>query len=251
MVMGRNLSFVVTISADAEWHSVLRMFPNEKLDHTPYGEWFYHVYEPSFGLPDPVIFMQGGWGKVAAAGSIQYALSNWHPALIINIGTCGGFKGEITRGDVILVENTVIYDIIEQMGDPDEHIQHYTTKIDNTWISTPYPLTVIKSLLVSGDRDLIISEIPLLKEKYGAIASDWESGAIAWVCKKNHTSCLILRGVTDLVGEEGGDAYNGQVDYYYHNTQLVMEKLIGSLPFWLRNAVEYYQRMPPKIANGQ
>jgi adenosylhomocysteine nucleosidase len=184
--------------------------------------------------------MHGGWGKVAAAGSAQYVISRWQPKLVINLGTCGGFKGDIDKGEIILVEKTIIYDIYEQMGDPEEHIRQYLTEIDNSWISEPYPLKVIRSLLVSGDRDLICAELPALKSKYGAIAGDWESGAIAWVATKNRTPCLILRGVTDLVSENAGEAYDGNVAYYYENTELIMKKLVESLPHWLLKFSDHY-----------
>jgi adenosylhomocysteine nucleosidase len=119
------------------------------------------------------------------------------------------------------------------MGDPDEHVKHYTTEIDTSWIAPPYPIAIRHSLLVSGDRDLFTSDLHVLKMKYGAIAGDWESGAIAWVAKKNQVHCLILRGVTDLVGEGGGEAYNGNAGFYYENTGTVMPALIESLPKWL------------------
>ncbi len=175
---------------------------------------------------------------MAAAGSAQYVISRWHPKLIINLGTCGGFQGEINRGEIILVEKTIIYDIFEQMGDPEEHIRHYQTEIDNSWISEPYPIKVVRSLLVSGDRDLFCGDLPELKSKYRAIAGDWESGAIAWVAAKNQTQCLILRGVTDLVSEKNGEAYDGNVGYFYENTKLIMKKLVESLPGWLLKCLE-------------
>jgi adenosylhomocysteine nucleosidase len=99
---------------------------------------------------------------------------------------------------------------------------------------------VVRSLLVSGDRDLFCDELNTLKSKYGAIAGDWESGAIAWVAARNRTQCLILRGVTDLVCETGGEAYGGKVKNYYENTGVVMNKLIDSLPGWLLMFGEYY-----------
>lgn len=170
---------------------------------------------------------------MAAAASTQFTIDEWHPRLIVNLGTCGGFEKEISRGEIILVEKTIIYDIYEQMGDPDEHIQYYATDLDITWITQPYPIPVIRSVLVSGDRDLFSDDIPMLKAKYGARAGDWESGAIAWVSGKNHTPCLILRGVTDLVGGQGGEAYEGNVSNYYKNTDIVMKKLLNSLPGWL------------------
>ena len=230
--------FVILISANAEWQALLNYFPGYPRNRCPYGEWFYHQYQDISGLTKPMVILHGGWGKVAAAGSTQYAISRWHPKLVVNLGTCGGFAGEIERGDIILADRTLIYDIFEQMGDPVEHIRHYQTDIDNSWISQPFPLKVTNTLLVSGDRDLVCDEIAELKAKYNAIAGDWESGAISWVAARNHTQCLILRGVTDLVSEKFGEAYNGKIGYFYENTELVMEKLLTSLPDWLLNYSE-------------
>ncbi len=64
------------------------------------------------------------------------------------------------------------------------------------------------------------------------MAGDWESGAIAWVADRNKTRCLILRGVTDLVGESGGEAY-GNIELFIRNTAEVLETLMSSLPDWI------------------
>ncbi len=232
--------FVILISANAEWRSILPYFPGSRKRNSPYGNWFSYRYPQATGLIKPIVFMHGGWGKVSAAGSTQYALNRWKPKLVVNIGTCGGIEGSINRGEIILVEKTIIYDIYEQMGDPDEHIRHYLTDINYSWISEPYPIMVVRSPLVSGDRDLFCEDLTALKSNYGAIAADWESGAIAWVADKNRTPCLILRGVTDLVSEKGGEAYQGNVDFYYENTQLIMKKLVESLPQWLLIFAKYY-----------
>jgi adenosylhomocysteine nucleosidase len=225
--------FVILISANAEWRVIRNYFTECRVYASPYGEWFSSNEREYPALDKPIIFIHGGWGKVAAAASTQYAISQWEPSLLVNIGTCGGFEGEIKKGEIILVEKTIIYDIYEQMGDSEEHIKYYVTEIDTSWMSEPMPLRVVRTLLVSGDRDLFCEEIASLKSRFGAIAGDWESGAIAWVAAKNRTQCLILRGVTDLVGEKGGEAYAGNVSYYYENTELVMKKLIESLPQWL------------------
>jgi adenosylhomocysteine nucleosidase len=231
---------VVIISANAEWRVVRDFFPACQVSQSPFGEWFSNYFSLEQDVSEPVLFVQGGWGKVAAGASVQFAIDAWRPRLIINLGTCGGFAGEISRREIILVEKTIIYDIYEQMGDPDEHTKRYTTELDSSWIAEPYPIPVIRSLLVSGDRDLFPDEIPMLKTKYGAKAGDWESGAIAWVASKNHTPCMILRGVTDLVGAEGGDAYNGNISYFYRNTELVMRRLLEALPGWLSMYIKYH-----------
>ncbi len=225
--------FVILISADAEWRAVLEYFRNIQLHPSPYGDWFSNDYSSIAELDAHVIIFHGGWGKVAAAGSTQYVIDRWHPGLIMNLGTCGGFEGQIPREAIVLAEKTIIYDIYEQMGDPDEHVAFYSSEIDLAWLAEPFPIALQRGVLVSGDRDLRCDEISSLMAKYGAAAGDWESGSIAWVAKRNSVDCLILRGVTDLVSEKGGEAYDGKISYFYDNTQKVMRRLLDSIPHWL------------------
>lgn len=200
-------------------------------------------------LPDstsaiPVRFIHGGWGKIAAAASTQFIISNYSPDLIINLGTCGGFEGEIERGVILVVTQTLVYDILEQMGDYDEHIAHYSTTIDLSWMGDhKLPDQYQTGFLVSGDRDLLVEDIPWLKTQFGAYAGDWESAAIAWVAKRNSIPVLILRAVSDLVGPKGGEAY-GNIEVFQNNTRVIMARLVADLPFWLKCAI-------PALENNQ
>jgi adenosylhomocysteine nucleosidase len=72
----------------------------------------------------------------------------------------------------------------------------------------------------------------MLIEKYGAVAADWESGPIAWVANKNRVRCLILRGVSDLVGGDGGEAY-GKLELFQQRTAEIMQRLLGQLGEWI------------------
>jgi len=234
---------LILISADAEWRGIRKLFPEADYEVSPYGEWFVSdLTEAAYGdiarssaVTIPVIFFHGGWGKIAAAASTQYAIDRWHPTLLVNLGTCGGFEGEIERGTILLVEKTVVYDIIEQMGDSEAHIRHYTTDLDLNWLSEPFPLPVFRSLLVSGDRDLLPQDIPVLSSKYGAAAGDWESGAIAFAARRNGVRTLILRGVTDLVSSTGSPAYDN-LNYFEEKAYEILKILVRSLPSWLRQS---------------
>jgi adenosylhomocysteine nucleosidase len=228
--MEDNQIVVILVSADAEWQAVCDMYPGEQMEPSPYGEWFC-LQEENVDL----IFFHGGWGKIAAAGSTQYAIDRWCPELLINFGTCGGFAGKIDLNTIVLADRTIVYDIYEQMGDPEAHIASYITDLDLSWLGEPFPLPVRKSLLVSGDRDLHAKEISKLAQRYGAVAGDWESGAIAYVAAHNNTACLILRAVSDLVGENGSDAY-GDLDFFAERARLIMASLVNSLPGWLKCA---------------
>ena len=127
---GQNL-IVVLISADIEWREVKRLFPGEQTHPSPYGEWFRsRVWLDGDSKSLEVIYFHGGWGKIAAAGSTQYVIDHWHPELLVNLGTCGGLDGLVDRGTILLVERTLVYDLVEQMGNYDEHIAHYTTILD-------------------------------------------------------------------------------------------------------------------------
>jgi adenosylhomocysteine nucleosidase len=101
---------------------------------------------------------------------------------------------------VILADQTAVYDIIEQMDVDTPFLAFYATQIDLSWLAEPFPMEVRKTLLVSGDRDLLAGEISMLKERYGAVAGDWESGAIAWVAHRNGARLMILRAVSDCGG---------------------------------------------------
>jgi adenosylhomocysteine nucleosidase len=222
---------IVLISANSEWRAVKSILSPKDIHSTPMGETFVHQGN---------IFFHGGWGKVSAAATAQYVIDTYQPDLLVNLGTCGGFDGRIQCGTVILVTKTIIYDIIEQMSDQEEAIEHYTTNLDLSWLHDPLPYPVQPGLLVSADRDILAKDIPDLIQKYGAVAADWESGAIAWVAKQNGVRCLILRGVTDLVSPTGGEAY-GNIALFHTRTLDTMKNLLGQLPDWLASAA--YHRM--------
>jgi adenosylhomocysteine nucleosidase len=221
------MKIVVLISANAEWRSVKPLFPQAALQTSPFGEWF----DGLVGAQQ-VTFFFGGWGKISAAATAQYVIDHFQPDLMINLGTCGGFAGCIETGTLILVERTVVYDIIEQMGDPDEAIQHYASHIDLSWLPDGLPGTYRRDVLVSADRDILLDDIPMLRSRYGAVAADWESGAIAWVAQKNRVRCLILRGVSDVVGSTGGEAY-GDYALFAQRSEEIMKNLLSLLQSWM------------------
>lgn len=222
---------VVVVSANMEWKVVKAAYPAARMEPTPWGE----TFELAIG-GERVVMLHGGWGKVAAAGSAQYAIGRWRPRYVVNLGTAGGFDGAIARHAVVLVDRTVIYDIVEAMGDSAEAIASYAATIDLSWLRTPYPSAVTKTLLVSGDRDLVPAQLAELAAKYHAVAGDWESGAIAYTCARNKQRVLILRGISDLVHGAGGEAY-GNMPAFEEGARIVMERLLKELPAWL-------ERMP-------
>ena len=223
------MKIVVLISAIAEWNAVKPLFSDAKIRRFPFGECFDILIQD-----EHISFFHSGWGKIASAGSMQYVLDQYSPDLVVNLGTCGGFEGAVNQGDIILVDKTYVYDIVELMGDLDI-VSYYASSLDLSWLSEPYPFPVRRGLIASADSDLPPTKIPFLKS-HGAIAADWESAALAWVAQRNNARLLILRGVSDMVSEAGGEAYNN-IEVFNERARGIMEQLIEQLPEWL-NAVK-------------
>ena len=238
------MKIVVIVSAIAEWNGIKPLFPDLKIERFPFGEYFHQTLDnpaPPKGRRDDVseaegwhlTFFHTGWGKIASAGAMQYLIDHYSPDLIVNLGTCGGFDGLVEQGDIILVDETYVYDIVELMGDLDI-AAYYASSLYLSWMPEPYPHPVRRGMIASADSDLPPQKIPFLEQK-GALAADWESAALAWVAQRNNTRLLILRGVSDMVSEEGGEAYNN-IEIFNERAAEIMRKLIGQLPDWL-NAV--------------
>ncbi len=222
------LPVVVLISADAEWRAVRQLYPHLYCRPTPFGD------EAWLELPrlGRLRLFHGGWGKIAAAASTQYAIDRWQPALLVNLGTCGGFADHVEIGEILLVTRTLVYDIIEQMGDQAASLAHYTTELNLGWLRRPWPVDVRPSLLISADRDLLAEEVESLHRRYGAVAGDWESASIAYVAARNEIPLLILRAVSDRVDADGGEVY-GDFALFERRTLTLLRRLFSDLPEWL------------------
>lgn len=219
---------VVLISAIAEWNAVKPLFREATVRRFPFGECFDIRMQG-----EQISFFHSGWGKIASAGSMQYVIDKHTPDLIVNLGTCGGFEGAVQQGETILVERTYVYDIVELIGQLDI-VSYYASSLELSWLSEPYPFPARRGMIASADSDLPPGKIPFLRS-LGAIAADWESAALAWVAGRNQAPLLILRGVSDMVSQEGGEAY-GNIEIFNERAKGIMEQLIEQLPEWL-NAV--------------
>jgi adenosylhomocysteine nucleosidase len=152
----------------------------------------------------------------------------------VNLGTCGGFAGRAERGETILVDRTVVYDIEERMGDPAAAIAHFSTGIDLSWMKRPWPGHPRRATMLSGDRDLDPADTARLVRQYGAAAGDWESGAIAWVSSRRGVRTRIVRAVSDLVDAQGGEAYFTP-GLFEQRSRQIMNRLVDALRTWSRS----------------
>jgi adenosylhomocysteine nucleosidase len=216
-------SIAIIISANTEWKALKSIYKPEKstISHTPYGEMFKFKVNQI-----PINVFYGGWGKISAAASAQYIIGNYKPELIINLGTCGGFEGQIRSGDLIHATKALSYDIYEKMFDSKAAIDNFTTNINNDWLNIK---GLKRETIVSGDKDIDPKDIDYLNKEFEAKAGDWESASIAFVADKNKTDLVIIRGVSDVISKTHGEAYN-DTNIFIYNTAVIMNKLFKLLP---------------------
>lgn len=157
----------------------------------------------------------------------NYVIDTFAPDLIINIGSCGGFKGLIKQNEVVLINETIVYDMIDLIGKSGKSIEFYKTSIDYGWLKDETILKLPKAVMVTADQDLNPERIADLHDKYNAVVGDWESGAIAWVVARNGTKLLILRGVSDVVGFHGNEAYREDERVFLDGVNEIMKRLIA------------------------
>ena len=218
----------ILISANSEWRALKEVIDPASCLPNPFSEHFFFEIHG-----EPVVFMHGGWGKISAAATTQLSIDTWHPRLVVNLGTCGGLDGKISAGETLLVNETVAYDIYERMGNPEEAIRSYSTKLDLSFITPPYPIPVEVGKIASADQDIDPSMVSTLIEKFEVRAADWESSSIAWVSARNGLPCLILRTVSDVVNETAGEIYDDDLAQFDERCKWIMENLVNSLPDWL------------------
>ena len=216
----------VLVSASGEWDAVVSLLQPPSLQQSLPGA---HFQTELAG--QPCLFFHSGWGKIATAASTQYIIDHYQPKMIINVGTCGGFAGSSKLGEILLVTETLIYDIVERMDNPVAALNHYRTKNDISWINDPLPAGTRKARIISADQDIDYTSFDLLIKTYQADAADWETGAFAWVAARNQIPWLALRGVSDIVTPQGSETDN-EVDLWRSRLDQLMQKILSDLPFY-------------------
>lgn len=207
---------IILINAKSEWKAIKLFFSGVGIQNSPFGEYF---------INDRCLYFYTACGKSNAAAATQYIIDHWEPKYIINIGTCGGFLSQTEVGNVILVTETLMYDVLEEEGAVSETFDSYRSKLDLTAFNTVDIPVDHRGLMISADRDVLPEEVPGLIKKYAAMAADWESASIAHIAKLNRVPVLILRGVSDLISEQNAEMY-GDADLYEMRVEDVMKKLM-------------------------
>jgi adenosylhomocysteine nucleosidase len=175
------------------------------------GSLIYHT-----GLLDgkPVCLLQCGIGKVNAAVGTAIMISEWSPGYILNTGSAGGFHQNLTIGDIVLSDEVLHHDVDARVfgykngqvpGMPSSY------KGDRDLLSCALALQcedpsvhLISGIIASGDsfisQDDQIRRIQTIFPQVAA--SEMEAAAVAQTCHLFGTPFLIIRSISDVVGDK-------------------------------------------------
>lgn len=227
----------IQICSNGEWRSLKELLAgiDYKTNNYPFGEF---IKLKLYGKE--CIFYHSGATKTKSSAACQFAIDNWEPEMVIVLGTCGGVDKKLNVLDVIIANKTVQYDCIDRMGkEPCVFYEPFTTIIDNSWIHlNEFHGNVYEGMIATADQDINYEVLKMLR-KEDVLCADWESGAIAYICRLNKVRNCIVRGITDIPTENADESAISQGTYYRQNTPRVMKKLIEDiLPVLFKNMLQ-------------
>jgi adenosylhomocysteine nucleosidase len=160
-----------------------------------------------------VCLLQCGIGKVNAAVGTAVMISRWSPSYILNTGSAGGFHSNLTIGDIVLSDEVIHHDV-------DASVFGYeagqvpgmpvTYKGDRKLLSCalnqkPDDPTVhlISGVIASGDSFISKEDqISRIQTVFPQVAAcEMEAAAVAQTCHLFGTAFLIIRSISDVVGD--------------------------------------------------
>lgn len=150
-----------------------------------------------------------GAGEVAAAAGLQLLISLFHVELVVNFGVVGGLTQDMTVEKLCVVKDVVYHTFDTSEWDkiePARYLPYPTVYIPTNADLVEKVLTLHPELkavtCASGDRFIgQIEDKTALRQKYGADVCDMEAAAVVIICDKNRIPCLLLKAVSDGLGD--------------------------------------------------
>ena len=196
-----------------------------------------HVYEGKIGGLEVAVVVNGkcgtfgcdAVGKVPAALVTHAAITDLKPDVLINAGTCGGFKAKgCDIGDVFVVSGHRVHDA----RIPLPVLQEYGV---GSWPANPAPrlvehLGAKSEVLTTGDSlDCPENDAATIRAN-GAAIKDMEGSAIAYTANLHGVPLIGIKAVTDIV-----DGSKPTTEEFLEN----LHKAAGALMENLRKALSY------------
>lgn len=176
-----------------------------------------------------VVLVISGIGKVSASLATQAIIDKFNVNKIVNFGTCGGTNSSVNVCDYYIIDKAFQFDFdVREIDDvPLGYIQEY----DRVFFDANFvDVGLKKQSLATSDRfskDKIDLENIL---NNGCYLRDMEGAAIIQVAISNNIPVYLIKGVTDVYGNDNdGAQFLQNLKDVCNNFPTIITKLIKAL----------------------
>ena len=170
-----------------------------------------------------VILLRCGVGKVNAAVATQLLIDRFGVESVIFTGLAGSLVPHLNRGDLVVSNFVVQYDIdltafgrrpgeIPELtrlieADP-KLIKAATQAYDHISESNAESGQLVVGTIATGDSFISDQKkIQWLQREFGAVAAEMEGGAVGQVCQMNKVPFVIIRVISDGAGDDAAGEF--------------------------------------------
>jgi len=187
-----------------------------------------------------VILVTCGVGKVSAAVGTTILMQNYKPDYVINIGVAGSSSTDFEIGDTI-ISNAVRYHDVDLKAFGYEHGQ--MSKMPVSFSPDPELIRLAENasktldnihaktaLVVSGDAFLHTTEAAKAINFHfeETCAVEMEAGAIAQVCHLFQTPFVVIRAISDIVGQDNKNDFEEFLHVAAENAYQLTHEMISN-----------------------
>ncbi len=213
----------ISIAESNEWECTLKYFnkTHEGCEKFPFGEYFI----TNISNKDVIVY-RCYVRKVASAASTQYMIDHFKLEKVIVIGTCAGVDTKYQQYDIIIPNLAVQYDCTVRESEPLIK-EKFNVNIDLSKLNFDYNTGTIGT----ADKPLVMWNDYLILKDNNITIVDTEAAGIAYVCKMNDVSVLIIKGISDFPTDERLSSIKKsneeQYNIYIKSIPIVMNKIFN------------------------
>lgn len=179
-----------------------------------------HFYSGKLEGTDAIL-VKSNIGKVNAALATALLIDRYHPEIIINTGSAGGFDTSLNIGDVVISTDIRHHDVdvtafnyeYGQVPDmppsfvPDPYLVEIAEKAAQ---KNDAEVQIVKGLIATGDSFMSDPDrVRSVKEKFPDLkAAEMEAAAIAQVCYQFGVPFVIIRSLSDIAGKDADRSFD-------------------------------------------
>lgn len=195
---------------------------------------------PVYVSPDKaVVAIIGGVGKVSAAASLSYLLSNYAISAVVGVGVAGGIAEDLRVGDVVICNEAMQHDMdVTAFGYElgiIPGIRLAIFKADSELInaaivaagSAQLDVTIRKGRVLSGDKFIASIEGSNLRQTFSGDCVDMETAAWAHVAHLFKVPWVGIRSISDQADGKAPHSFTEFLEHAVWNMSAIITQMLS------------------------